>query len=51
MDPALVNDRGTFEEPHQFPEGIPYVLVNGMVVIDNYKQKRKYPGKVLRHTV
>ena len=47
FEPDKINDTATFEEPHQFPEGIPYVIINGIVVIDNFKQKHKYPGKVL----
>lgn len=50
FNPDSVIDKGTFEEPHQFPEGIPYVIVNGIIVVDNNKQKRKFPGKVLRHS-
>jgi N-acyl-D-amino-acid deacylase len=48
FDPEEIKDKTTFEEPHQYPEGIPYVIINGTLVIDNYKQKHKYPGKVLR---
>jgi N-acyl-D-amino-acid deacylase len=48
FNPDTVIDKGTFEEPHQFPEGIPYVIVNGIIVVDNNKQKKKFPGKVLR---
>jgi N-acyl-D-amino-acid deacylase len=48
FNPEKINDKTTYEEPHQFPEGIPYVLINGILVIENYKQSRKYPGKVLR---
>jgi len=46
-----VIDKATYEEPHQFPEGIPYVIVNGVIAVDNNKQKRKFPGKVLRRPV
>jgi dihydroorotase len=30
FDPARVTDRATFEQPAQYSEGIPYVLVNGV---------------------
>jgi N-acyl-D-amino-acid deacylase len=30
-----VSDVATFEKPHQFSTGIPYVIVNGQVVVDN----------------
>ena len=34
FDPARVMDRATFENPAQYSEGIPYVLVNGTFVVD-----------------
>ena len=50
FNPETVIDKATFENPHQFPEGILYVIVNGVLVVDNNKQKRKFPGKVLRRS-
>lgn len=51
FNPDTIIDKSTFIEPHQVPEGINYVIVNGVVVVDNKKQYRKYPGKVIkRHT-
>ncbi|MDP2959708.1 MAG: amidohydrolase family protein [Longimicrobiales bacterium] len=34
MDLARVRDLSTFESPHQFAQGIEYVLVNGKFVVD-----------------
>ena len=34
FDPARVGDAATFEKPHAHAAGIPYVLVNGVPVID-----------------
>ncbi|MFX0136044.1 MAG: amidohydrolase family protein [Candidatus Hodarchaeota archaeon] len=48
FDPNTVIDKATYENPHQFPEGIPHIIVNGIIVVENNKQNRKYPGKVLR---
>jgi N-acyl-D-aspartate/D-glutamate deacylase len=45
---ATVIDKATFEAPHQYPEGIPYVIVNGVVVLDNGEHTGELPGKVLR---
>jgi N-acyl-D-aspartate/D-glutamate deacylase len=33
FDPARVSDRATFDRPAQYSEGIPYVLVNGTLVV------------------
>jgi N-acyl-D-aspartate/D-glutamate deacylase len=48
FDPATVTDKATFENPHQYPVGIPYVIVNGAVVLDNGKHTGAHPGKVIR---
>ena len=48
FDQDRVIDRATFENPHQFPTGIPYVIVNGVVVIDNERHTGALPGRVLR---
>jgi dihydroorotase/N-acyl-D-amino-acid deacylase len=44
-----VRDKGTFENPHQYPEGIPFVVVNGTVVVDGGQFTAARPGRVLRH--
>jgi dihydroorotase/N-acyl-D-amino-acid deacylase len=48
FDSEAVADRATFEEPHQYPRGIPYVIVNGVVAVDNGRFVNVRPGRVLR---
>jgi dihydroorotase/N-acyl-D-amino-acid deacylase len=48
FDPQTVSDRATFENPNQLSEGMQYVLVNGVPVIDGGKATDSLPGKVLR---
>lgn len=46
FDPAHVLDRATFENPAQYSEGIPYVLVNGVLVVkDRVLQDNAAPGR------
>lgn len=48
FDMETVCDRATFEQPHQYPEGIPYVMVNGQWVIYAGEHTGALPGRVLR---
>jgi len=48
FDPRTVKDEATFENPHQYPTGIPYVIVNGRVVIDQGEHSGAKPGEVIR---
>ncbi len=48
FNPETIIDKGTFETPHQYPEGIFYVIINGQIVIDNQEFKNIKAGKVLR---
>jgi N-acyl-D-amino-acid deacylase len=48
FDPATVRDRADFENPNQLSQGMDYVLVNGVPVIDQGKMTGALPGKVLR---
>ena len=48
FDPATIIDKATFEEPHQYAEGINSVIVNGKIVVENGAHNGNRPGKVLR---
>jgi N-acyl-D-aspartate/D-glutamate deacylase len=49
FDPDRVIDRATFDNPAQYSEGIPYVLVNGAFVVkDGQVQPNVAPGRGLR---
>ena len=48
FDPETVRDLATFESPNQLSQGMEYVLVNGVPVIDQGKMTGALPGKVLR---
>jgi dihydroorotase/N-acyl-D-amino-acid deacylase len=48
FDPATVGDLATFDNPNQLSQGMEYVLVNGVPVIDQGKMTGARSGKVLR---
>ena len=48
FDPARVRETNSFEKPKSYAEGVPYVLVNGVVVIDKGQHTGAKPGKALR---
>ncbi len=48
FDLATVQDTATYENPRAHPKGIPYVIVNGVVVKDNDRHTGATPGRALR---
>jgi len=44
----MIRDRATYENPHIYPTGIEYLLVNGKLVIREGKHMGTKPGKLLR---
>jgi len=48
FDPATIRDLATFDNPNQLSQGMDFVLVNGVPVIDQGKMTGAHPGKVLR---
>jgi len=51
FNPDLVKDEATFIDPHRYASGIPYVIVNGVVVIDNGEHTGALPGKTLINSI
>jgi dihydroorotase/N-acyl-D-amino-acid deacylase len=47
FDPENVRDLATFEQPNQLSEGMRFVLVNGVAVIEEGKMTGKLPGRVV----
>ncbi len=48
FNPETVKDKSTFQNPHQYPVGIDYVMVNGVLAVDDGKFIDARSGKVLR---
>ena len=50
FNPQTIIDKATFENPHQYAQGIEFVIVNGQLVVDNGIHQKITPGKVLRRS-
>jgi N-acyl-D-aspartate/D-glutamate deacylase len=48
FDPDKIRDAATFEQPHQFSEGVIDVVVNGVAVMRDGALTAALPGRVLR---
>jgi N-acyl-D-amino-acid deacylase len=49
FNPETVTDKATFQDPHQFCEGVEYVMVNGQIVNEKGTDTGAKAGKVLRN--
>jgi N-acyl-D-aspartate/D-glutamate deacylase len=47
FDPATVRDEASFTDPHRHPAGMPYVVVNGQIVVDGPRFNALPAGRVL----
>ncbi len=47
FNPDTVIDRATFDDPHQYPDGIEHVLINGQAVVTPAGHTGHLPGRVL----
>jgi N-acyl-D-amino-acid deacylase len=48
FDPAKVEDRATYEEPHRYATGMIHVFVNGTAVLRDGEHTGASPGRVVR---
>lgn len=48
FDPERVTDKATYDKPHQYSEGIEYVIVNGEIVLNRGEITGNRPGHTLR---
>lgn len=48
FDPETIIDKATFTEPHQYPDGISHVIVNGEISVKNGKETGVYAGEILK---
>jgi len=51
FDGDKVIDKATWTDPHQYPAGIEYVIVNGKVVIERGTHTGNLSGRVLRKKI
>ena len=48
FNPVTVEDQATFEEPHQYPVGIDWVIINGQITVEESSFRDVRAGRVLR---
>jgi N-acyl-D-aspartate/D-glutamate deacylase len=48
FDPATVGETNSFERPKSYARGVPYVVVNGVLVVDGGEHTGARPGKPIR---
>jgi dihydroorotase/N-acyl-D-amino-acid deacylase len=48
FDPDTIIDRSTYVNPWQYSAGIPFVMVNGRLVVDDGRITNTRPGRILR---
>ena len=51
FDQSKIIDNATWKNPHQYPSGISWVLVNGKISINNGKYTDSLSGKILKHSL
>lgn len=48
FNPQTINDRATYQEPHQYSEGVVHLMVNGVLTIANGQVTGDRGGRVLK---
>ena len=48
LNPSRIEDTATYQNPHSYPQGIEYVIVNGELVVNKGIHTKAAPGMVLR---
>jgi dihydroorotase/N-acyl-D-amino-acid deacylase len=48
FDPLTIRERSTYEAPSAYSDGIPFVAVNGVLVVDGGRITEARPGRILR---
>jgi N-acyl-D-amino-acid deacylase len=48
FDPATIKDKATYEQPHQYAEGVHHVFVNGVQVIKDGEHTGAKPGRFVK---
>ena len=48
FDAGTIADTATYEEPRQYPAGIDYVIVNGIIAAEDGRQAERHAGTLIR---
>jgi len=47
FNPETITDRATYQNPHQYPDGIEYVIVNGEIAVRDRGHTGALAGRAL----
>jgi N-acyl-D-amino-acid deacylase len=50
FDPARITEKATIREPHLYPEGIKWTIVNGRITLQNGEHTGRKAGELLLRT-
>ncbi len=48
FSPDSILDKATFQNPHQYPEGIEYVIVNGEIIVEKNRHTGRLSGTIIK---
>jgi N-acyl-D-amino-acid deacylase len=49
FDPERIRDKATFENPHQYSEGVVHVIVNGVMTVEGGEHTKERAGMIIRN--
>ena len=48
FNPETIKDKSTYSDPHQYPDGISYVIINGEVTVENGEHTGIHNGEIIK---
>jgi N-acyl-D-amino-acid deacylase len=48
FDPTIIRDNGTYADPHRYPTGVEFVVINGQITVERGRDTNARAGVLLR---